>query len=159
MNNLFTKEWCRLTWQVLLYLEAAYDKLEAMESLLIIDSKKATWANTWQSDEDDYECSIGFKIKPSDAKRKRDYIWIGLWLTEECAKGDRPIWIQVLRDDHVWDLIKAEFSEELLDDEEWAVGLNWHLPENASNEEVKSAGEGLAVRIIKVFEKIYPNVA
>lgn len=148
--NPFSAEWCRLAWQVLLYLESAYDRLNAEESVIV---RNADFSVVTGEEGERPEAYIGFEVKPTLAKSKRgSYLWIGLWFTENGMEGDRPVWIQFMRDDRqMWERFKSEFKEALVydNDDYWAVGLEWPLSDNATNSDIKAAGEGLADRVSK----------
>lgn len=150
MSSPFNSEWYRLAWQILLYLNASYDSLNGAE-LVQVGHKG------WGDDIGTEGGTIGFVAKPAKAKFAQFYLWIGLWFNENgsfLAESDRPIWIQVLRDDQqLWERLKAEFKEALVyyTDDYWAVGLEWILPINATNDAVRDAGKELADRISKVL--------
>ena len=153
MKNPCSAEWCRLTWQVLLYLESAYDRLDCGESILVRDESWGAYVGEeWEKP----EASIGFEVKPATEKRiKGNFLWIGLLFTENGVKGDRPIWIQAMRDDlQMWERLKIEFKDALVydTDDGWSVGLQWTLSDNATNSDVRVAGEELADRVTKVLE-------
>jgi hypothetical protein len=153
MKNPCSTGWCRLTWQVLLYLESAYDRLDGGESIIVRDE---SWGAYTGEQGEKPEANIGFEVKSATEKRtKGNSLWIGLWFTENGVKGDRPIWIQVIRDDiQIWERLKSEFKEALVSDTDdgWAVGLEWTLSDNATNSDVRTAGEELADRVTKVLE-------
>jgi hypothetical protein len=146
MNILHDTEWCRTTWQLLVYLESVYDALAAQPSLKV-------GVDDWGADVDE-DAGIGFTVKPKSRKGPF-YLWIGMWIKENGLIEGRPIWIEVLRNDpNIWTNLKDEFEEGKMAPEEedtWAVGLEWVLPKEASGNEVKQAGERLAARISQVL--------
>lgn len=152
MENTFIRDWCRMTWRALLYLESSYDRLDEKKSVRV---KNESWDAKTGDQKEKAEASIGFEVNPATAGGiHTSYLWIGLWLTENGLEGDRPIWIQVLRDEpDTWERLKNEFKDELLydTDDSWAVGLDWKLSENSTNEEIQAAGEELAERINRVL--------
>ena len=153
MSNPFNSEWCRLAWQMLLYLSASYDCLDDAEPVKVQD---AGWGVEKETKGGKSKADIGFNAKPANTLGIYP-LWIGLWFNENkgfLAESDRPIWIQVQNSDQqLWERLKGEFKEALVydTDDYWAVGLEWTLPINATNDEVRTAGKALADRISKVL--------
>ena len=153
MEKVFNGEWANQTWKILLYLEGAFDNLEGQDAITV---KPLEWYANLEGDEGVPEASIGFRVSPASAKGvKTQYLWIGLWMGDDTARKDRPIWIQVLRGEQevLWERLKTEFNDPdvVVDEEQWAVGLPWPLFESASNEEILAAGENLGGRISKAL--------
>jgi hypothetical protein len=152
MSSPFNREWCRLAWQVLLYLNATYDSLNDAG---LVRVQNEGWGADTGTEGGKPEAHISFDAKPANAGRAHIYLWIGLWFNENGAEGDRPIWIQVMKDDRqLWERLKSEFKEALVydtDDYGWTVGLEWTLPINETNDEVRTVGKALADRISKVL--------
>jgi hypothetical protein len=88
------------------------------------------------------------------ANIQRYELWIGLWVTESGPVKERPIWVQMLRnDEQMWERLKDEFSDAfILEPEEyWAIGLTWPLSADANIEQVRGAGQDLTNRITRVL--------
>lgn len=150
MEKIFNKDWCRQTSQVLIYLESAFNNLANNNSLKV---RGENWGSDPFSDEIPAN-NIGFEVKITRPKVRGNDLWVGIWFSEESPVKDCPIWISILRDDQsLWERLQKEFNDTVLlnTDKVEAVGLQWPLTYNASNEQVRNAGQELANRITRVL--------
>ncbi len=150
MGHPYDKDWCLATWQILFYLETVYDRLESQEALKV---ENVNWGADKGEGEEHPDAIISFQVKPKSTKRTKGYyLLFALWFKSDGLEGERPIWIEVIRNDpQLWKRLKGEFREGLLHEDDWELGLEWPLSDRPSNNDLQQAGEELADRITKVL--------
>ncbi|GLI34991.1 hypothetical protein [Desulforhabdus amnigena] len=145
MQDTFSPEWCRSTFQLLIFLDEVY---EAIENHDVLKTNTITWGEGETNEEGIPEVVIGFQVRKPH--KKANHLWVGFWQLGQEMKMGCPIWLQALKDE-VWEPLIKQFPEAHQFEDDGAIGIEWPLPMDANLEAVREAGRNLGTRIIKVL--------
>lgn len=148
MEKHFDKDWCRQTFQVLIFLNELYDQIESQNSL---EARGPDWGDDPFSDEIP-AASISFEAKVKRGNKRGSDLWIGIWFSEEAPVMGRPIWVIVhKKDPKLWSRIQDEFKDGLVNMDYEGIGLQWPLLNESTIDQVRDSAKDLAARIIRVL--------
>lgn len=152
METLFSRESCRVLWQVLFCMEKIRDFFSEKKDSLAV--KGIDWG--YFEDEDgelDNHGFIGFELKP--AKKRTSPLWIGFLFTKEGIKGECLFWIEDQRQDpQIWERLKKEFPEGKIVERSGFRAIGLIEPSQKimnSDAELEEGAKNLAARIATIL--------
>ncbi|MDD5037070.1 MAG: hypothetical protein PHE55_20275 [Methylococcaceae bacterium] len=139
------------TKNIVIFLEAIWDEYtEKTRNGRVV-------SNNWdfEIDEDDptqNEVSIGFMVQYIHAIINTNHLWIGISICEDIT---HPFTITSYYEE-VFNRLQQEFQHDnfFIDEDNWIIQFPWPVPDNASYEEIRAAGQNTANRIMGALENI-----